>query len=112
MPGQNSGFQDTQQERRKGSVTHEDLEAGRRIMASHIDDRFDALEKLIESGFPEGDLTTHRKVHEGYIKDAADRAALFRAVREQIVKGLTWALLLLIGSAVWEHLARSIKVAT
>ena len=39
----------------------------------HMDERFDALEKLIKSGFPDGNPEEHRKVHERYIKGAKGR---------------------------------------
>ena len=42
-------------------------------LQKHMDDRFDVLEKLIKSGFPEGDPEEHRKVHEGYIKGPLER---------------------------------------
>ena len=108
-----SGFPPTQQqpERRKAAVTHEDLEEGRKFMAAHFDDRFDALEKLIREGFPNGDPRSHREVHEGYIKDAADRAALWKSIRDKLITSAVYAGALLIASAVWEHITSTIKAA-
>lgn len=99
----NNGFQPTQQpERRKYAVTHEDLEEGRKFMAAHFDDRFDALEKLIRDGFPGGDPRSHREVHEGFIRAAADNHALWKSVREKTVSGAIWSALGLVLLAVWE----------
>ncbi len=36
------------------------------LFRQHMDERFDALEKLIKSGFPGGDPEEHRKVYERY----------------------------------------------
>lgn len=67
------------------------------------------LHKKIESGFPYGDLIEHRKVHENYIKQAAERAALWKSVREKTVTGIVWAGLMLIGSALWEFIKAALK---
>lgn len=67
------------------------------------------LHKKIESGFPDGDLVEHRKVHENYIKHAAERAALWKSVREKTVTGIVWAGLMLIGSALWEFIKATLK---
>lgn len=69
------------------------------------------LHKKIESGFPYGDLTEHRKVHESYIKEAAERAALWKSVREKTITGIVWAGLMLIGSALWEFAKAALKSA-
>lgn len=67
------------------------------------------LHKKIDSGFPDGDLVEHRKVHENYIKQAAERAALWKSVREKTVTGIVWAGLMLIGSALWEFIQATLK---
>lgn len=77
----------------------------------HIDARFEDLNKKIESGFPYGDLIEHRKVHESYIKEAAERAALWKSVREKTITGIVWAGLMLIGSALWEFAKVALKSA-
>lgn len=110
MAERNSGFQDSQLvERRKGSVTHEDLERGRQIMAAHIDERFDQLVSLIKSGFPNGDPESHRRVHEGYIQEAADRAALWKSLREKTITGVVWGLLVLLGTVLWEWFKAEVR---
>ena len=69
------------------------------------------LHKKIDSGFPDGDLVEHRKVHENYIKQVAERAALWKSVREKTVTGIVWAGLMLIGSALWEFIKATLKSA-
>lgn len=67
----------------------------------HFDERFDGLERLIRAAFPDGDVEAHRRVHEGYIKNANDRADLWKAVREKTVSGGIYAALgLLIMAAI------------
>ena len=51
-------------------------------LQKHMDDRFDALEKLIKSGFPEGDPEEHRKVYERYTKGAKEREEARLAVKK------------------------------
>jgi hemerythrin len=60
----------------------------------HIDDRFDALEKLIKSGFPDGDPEEHRKVHEARIKEAKDRAEVRLAVKKSLYSSGIWLAIL------------------
>ena len=48
----------------------------------HMDERFDALEKLIKSGFPDGNPEEHRKVYERYTKGAKEREEARLAVKK------------------------------
>lgn len=75
----------------------------------HIHSQLHSLDKKVESGFPEGDLAAHRKVHEQYIKDAAERASLWKSVREKTITGMVWACLILFGSACWEYIRILVK---
>ena len=59
-----------------------------------IDDRFDALEKLIKSGFPDGDPEEHRKVHEGHIKEAKEREEVRLAVKKSLYSSGMWLAIL------------------
>ncbi len=77
-------------------------------LREHIDQRFDDLERLIRSGFPNGDPVQHRQVHEGYINEAAARAALRKAIFEKILSGSVMAGLGLLALAAWEFLKREI----
>ena len=78
------------------------LESGRAFMLTHIDAKFDHLENLIKSGFPNGDPRKHCEVHEGFIRAAADNHALWKSVREKTVSGAIWSALGLLILAVWE----------
>lgn len=75
----------------------------------HIDARFDEVTALIRSGFPDGDLDTHRKVHEGYMQEARDRAALWKSVREKTVTGVVWAMIGFIALACWEYMKAELR---
>ena len=87
-------------------VTHAELDRrldqGRKVMIAHFDDRFDALENLIKSGFPNGDPRKHCEVHEGFIADAADKRALWKSVREKTLTGGVYSALGFLLLAVWE----------
>lgn len=84
-------------------------------LKEHVDERFTMLSKqmnerhielfnLIKSGFPEGDIEAHRRVHEGYIKDAEEKASLWRAVREKTISGAVWAALMMLAAAIWGYI--------
>jgi len=75
----------------------------------HIHSRLHSLDKKVDSGFPEGDLAAHRKVHEQYIKDAAARASLWKSVREKTITGIIWASLILLSTSLWEYLKTLVK---
>ena len=59
-----------------------------------MDERFDALEKLIKSGFPDGNPEEHRKVHERYIKDAKEREEVRLAVKKSLYSSGIWLAIL------------------
>jgi hypothetical protein len=78
-------------------------------LRAHFDARFDALEKLIKSGFPDGDPAAHRLVHEGYIRDANASHELRQAVVKQVLTGTVWATLALVGGVLWAWLKSEVK---
>lgn len=71
-------------------------------LREHVDARFDELERLIKSGFPDGDLESHRKQHEGVIAQQAERAAMWRSIREKTAAGAVWSVLILMGNLLLE----------
>ena len=75
----------------------------------HIDDRFDALEKLIKSGFPDGDPEEHRKVHEARIKEAKDRAEVRLAVKKSLYSSGIWAAILFVLAALASYIGIEVK---
>ena len=78
-------------------------------LQKHMDDRFDALEKLIKSGFPEGDPEEHRKVHEGYIKEAKEREEVRMAVKKSLYSSGTWLAILTILAAVASYFGIEVR---
>lgn len=80
----------------------EALRQNRHATRDFVAGKFVELESLIRDGFPGGDPTTHRRVHEGYIRDADDRAALWKSVKEKIVSGAVYAALVAVAMAVWQ----------
>lgn len=75
----------------------------------HMDERFDALEKLIKSGFPDGDPEEHRKVHEGYIKEAKEREEVRMAVKKSLYSSGTWLAILTILAAVASYFGIEVR---
>lgn len=69
----------------------------------YFNTHFIRLEELIRDGFPGGDTRAHREVHERYIKEAADRAALMKSIREKLVTAAVYAVAVLVGTALWQH---------
>lgn len=79
-------------------VSQEELQAVEKRIMKHI-----------ETGFPHGDLATHRRVHEGYIEEAEDRRALWRGVREKLLTGGVIAVFGFLGSAIWDAVIKAIR---
>lgn len=108
-------------ERRKNPPqTAEHIADCQNAIRQHFDERFDTMEAhnetrwnemkaLVQSAFPNGDIEAHRRVHEGYIKNANDRADLWRAVREKTVSGAVFGALGLLLMAAWEYLKAGVK---
>jgi len=61
------------------------------MMEAHNETRWNEMKALVQSAFPNGDIEAHRRVHEGYIKNANDRADLWKAVREKTISGGVYA---------------------
>ena len=76
---------------------------------AHIDKRFDELEKMLRSAFPDGDLDGHRRAHQTVIAAAADRATLWKSVREKTISGSIWAGIVLLAAALWEYIKDQVK---
>ena len=75
----------------------------------HMDERFDALEKLIKSGFPDGDPEEHRKVHEGYIKEAKEREEVRMAVKKSLYSSGIWLAILTLVAALASYLGIEVR---
>lgn len=71
--------------------------------------RVNELELTAGAGFPNNDAATHRRVHEGYIKEAQDRDAMVRGTKHKVVELGVWAVVLLIANALWDFLKSHLK---
>ena len=78
-------------------------------LQKHMDERFDALEKLIKSGFPEGDPEEHRKVHEGYIKEAKEKEEVKLAVKKSLYSSGIWLAILTILAALASYFGIEVR---
>ena len=75
----------------------------------HMDERFDALEKLIKSGFPNGDPEEHRKVHERHIKEAKEKEEVRLAVKKSLYSSGIWAAILFVLAALASYMGIEVK---
>lgn len=60
-------------------------------ITAHVDKRTEEQNKLFNSAFPGGDPVEHRRAHEEQINRAAEKKALWKAVREKTMAGGVWA---------------------
>ena len=74
----------------------------------HFDERFDNLEALIRSGFPDGDIEGHRRAHEEVIKAAQEWKNLRHAVLEKILTTGIWSAVVLLAAILWNHFKDSL----
>jgi hypothetical protein len=68
-------------------------------------DRVDDLAK----GFPGGDPEGHRRAHEALIRKAEARAKFYEDLCSELAKKGLWALLALIGIAVWQYVKTKVN---
>ena len=78
-------------------------------LQKHMDDRFDALEKLIKSGFPDGNPEEHRKVHERHIKDAKEREEVRLAVKKSLYSSGIWLAILTLLAALASYFGIEVR---
>ena len=75
----------------------------------HMDERFDALEQLIKSGFPDGNPEEHRKVHERHIKEAKEREEVRLAVKKSLYSSGIWLAILTLVAALASYLGIEVR---
>ena len=79
----------------------------------HHDGKRDAqtreITALIKTGYPNGDVENHRKVHEGYIQEMEEKVALWKSVKEKTLSGVVWASLGILATAIVEFLKNEVK---
>ena len=75
----------------------------------HMDERFDALEKLIKSGFPDGNPEEHRKAHEQRIKEAKEKEEVRLAVKKSLYSSGIWLALLTLVAALASYLGIEVR---
>lgn len=78
-------------------------------LQKHMDDRFDALEKLIKSGFPDGDPEEHRRVHERRIKEAKEREEVRLAVKKSLYGSGIWLAILTLLAALASYFGIEVR---
>lgn len=81
----------------------EALQKHRHSTREFVGNKFSELEEMIKDGFPDGDTRGHREAHEVLIKDAAERAAMWKSIRDKLLSGAVIAALIAVGKIVWEH---------
>lgn len=76
-------------------------EAHRKYFDEKLDGLLEAIEAAIAAGFPEGDAAAHRKVHEGYIRDAAEWRAFKAKLLAEVAKVVVIGCLAVGGGWIW-----------
>lgn len=75
-------------------------------------DRMDAMEadiKKVLAGFPGADPDGHRRAHEAMIHKAEERAKFWAELRIKLAEKGLWAVLCVVGAAVWWYLKERVK---
>ncbi|MCE4544588.1 hypothetical protein [Caballeronia sp. PC1] len=67
-----------------------------RILIDRVDD--------LASGFPDNDPDGHRRAHEALIRKAEERAQFYADLRSELAKKGVWAVLVLLGIALWQYI--------
>ena len=75
----------------------------------HMDERFDALEKLIKSGFPDGNPEEHRRIHERRIKEAKEREEVRLAVKKSLYSSGIWLAILTLLAALASYFGIEVR---
>lgn len=86
---------------------------------NRIDDRIDELNTTIKdavvdmkqattAGFPNGDASAHKQVHEGYIKKAEQVQKIKNEVITHTLKGIVWAVVVFIAISVWNYVTSQV----
>ena len=79
-----------------GILKQQDVDA-----ETKLDEHYSRMEALVKSAVPDGDVIEHRRYHERLIADAADRKAMWKGVRDNIVKSASWIAVVFVGTALW-----------
>lgn len=67
------------------------------------------MKTIVSLGFPEGDLESHRKIHELHIKYLANRNKLLTSVYEKTLTAIVWGGILFLGNALLEALKKTLN---
>lgn len=79
------------------------------LLQEHMDERFDKLEKLIKSGFPDGNPEEHRRVHERRIKEAKEREEVRLAVKKSLYSSGIWLAILTVLAALASYFGIEVR---
>lgn len=69
--------------------------------AIKLAEHYTRMEALVKSAVPDGDLIEHRRYHERLVADAADRKAMWKGVRDNIIKSASWIAVVFVATAIW-----------
>ncbi|MEX3972264.1 hypothetical protein [Paraburkholderia caribensis] len=72
------------------------LEKDLKVVIERVDD--------LARGFPDGDWEGHRRYHEAVIQKMEARTKFYDDLRTELAKKGLWALLVLVGIAVWQYI--------
>lgn len=76
-----------------------------------LENRTDQIEEQFKAAFPNEDHISHCRYHQLMIEEIEGRKRLRQAVLEKSVISLVWALVLVVGAAMWTYLIALVKAA-
>lgn len=71
---------------------------------TELERRADAIEMRFAAAFPGGDYEGHRRYHDLIIEHTVEVKRLRRVIFEKTISGLVWALLVVVGIAMFRYL--------
>ena len=79
------------------------------LLEKRIIEKLEELNKILLSGFPNGDPVEHRKDHETNIKLDNEKNELYKNVREKVITSAVWGMVVMISLALWEYLKEGLS---
>ena len=62
--------------------------------------------RILNDGFPDGDLSGHRVAHLAWIKRETIKAERWETIKSKTLQGLIWLAIIQIGRILWQELSR------
>ena len=74
-----------------------------------VDSKIEESERRMMAAFPDYDLRGHHDAHKSFKEKAEDRKKLISSIREKIVGGVVWAMVVGMATALFQYLKESLR---